>query len=554
MRRWIFADRRSRRVYLEEAKTLKICFTFIPFLVLTWFSTPALPQAKDEPVNENPVSLQVHIEPTKVMAGGEAQLTVEMTVAPGHHAYKDMLKLKWDTDEGATLGDFTVNPVSSFIDPVTKKSREGMENQANIRAMVRFPKTLNLGKHQSSIKVGYQVCSAKYCLFPKTVALPFSYEVVGNEIGAADTQNGFLDDGLQKALAKGHLWAYIFVFIGGFLTSLTPCVFPMIPITISIIGARAVQDKRAKAFALSVTYVLGIAFTYSLLGVVAATTGALFGSLLSNVWVVSFIALVFVAMGLSMMGLFEIQVPAGIRNKFGNAHTGTGLAGAFLAGLFAGVVASPCIGPVLVSILTYVAQTANVFFGFTLLFTFALGMGVLFIVLGTFSGLLTKVPRAGRWMEATKFIFGLTFLIMAAYYVFPLLPTGLFHSSKAIEAKKPGLIWQAYDQKLFDQAKLQGKPIILDFSADWCVACHELESFTYTDPQVIKEGEAFTRFMVDATRSDQPMIEELKKRYKVLGLPTIIFINGKGQVEKELTVTGFIKADDFVSRMQKTLK
>ncbi|MDZ4678066.1 MAG: protein-disulfide reductase DsbD [Oligoflexia bacterium] len=590
-----------------------ISFQLLSFLTLmvVVFPTTCWSETKPQPsVNENPVSVQVHLEPTKVMAGGEAQVTVEMTVAPGHHAYKDMLKLKWANDEGITIGDFTVNPTHMFIDPVTKKSREGMENQANIRTTIKFPKSLGIGKREGAIKVTYQACSAKYCLFPKTVTLPFSYEVVDSKITATQ-DTGLVQDGFQKALARGKFWVYVFVFIGGFLTSLTPCIFPMIPITISIIGARAAQNKKSRAFSLSVAYVLGIGFTYSALGVVAATTGALFGSLLSNIWVVSFIALVFIAMGLSMLGFFELQVPAILRNKFGNAQTGTGLPGAFAAGLFAGIVASPCIGPVLVSILTYVAQTADVTFGFTLLFTFAMGMGILFIVLGTFSGLLTKIPKAGGWMESTKFIFGLTFIIMAFYYLAPIIPSkflytlagsflllgtsyyGAFAPASQVRAlqikkgillaiyffglclvaigvlpsnfittsvtdsiqtqKKTGLVWQNYDEKLFHQAKNENQPIILDFTADWCVACHELEALTYTDATVIKEGEVFKRFKIDATHSDQPIVEELKKKYKVVGLPTIIFINTQGQVLNDITVTGFVNAREFLVRMAKTI-
>jgi thiol:disulfide interchange protein DsbD len=232
--------------------------------------------------------------------------------------------------------------------------------------------------------------------------LEIPVEVAGasgqNEVGATLTRgpkDAYSEDAFGQALKIGGLQVFLFVFVSGFLTSLTPCVYPMIPITISIIGARSAQSQRSRAFLLSLSYVLGIAFTYSLLGLFAAFSGALFGSALSNPWVVGFVGLVFVAMALSMFGLFELQVPAVIRDKFGNRSTGSGFGGAFLAGLFSGIVASPCIGPVLVSILTYVAQTKNALFGFSLLFTFALGMGLLFLAIGTFSGLTSKIPKSG---------------------------------------------------------------------------------------------------------------------------------------------------------------
>jgi thioredoxin:protein disulfide reductase len=566
----------------------------------------------DQPINENPVAFKARIEPKEVPAGGKAKLIIDMNVAEGHHAYKDMFKVDWKGAEGVVVDhNYAVHPIHEFEDTNSKKIRQGVEGKGTLTAMIQVPADFSLGAQAGKFVFTYQACHTRYCLFPKESSIDLPFTVVAATADKGGSKNEF-----EKALAKGKIWAFFFAFVGGFLTSLTPCVFPMIPITISIIGARSAQNKRSRSFALSVSYVLGIGLTYALLGVVAASTGAFFGSALSNVWVVSTIAMVFVAMGLSMLGLFEMQVPAAIRNKFGNADTGTGLPGAFGAGLFAGIVASPCIGPVLVTILTYVAQTAEVVFGFFLLFTFAMGMGLLFIGLGTFSGLLTKMPKAGGWMEVIKVTFGFTFIAMAFYYLAPVTPKNVYYiliavavfvassyygafaqantpkeqvrkglclasffggiflmasvifgelgyspeafhasrnpSSVVTEPKTSSLAWVDYSEELVAKAAQEKRPVIIDFHAEWCVACHELEKFTFTDAGVQATSKSFTLLSVDATKSSDA-VNALKKKYGVVGLPTIIFIDAQGNVSEKQTVTGFVKADDFLNRMKEAL-
>ena len=581
------------------------------------------PAEADEAVNENPVTVQIHLDPDQVAPGGTSKVVIDMDVAPDHHAYRDMMKMKWAGDQAVTFDELEVQPLHKFQDPFSKKERDVVEGKAVVTAVAHFPDGMSSGHFAGKINFTFQACSPRYCLFPKTVGLSLPYSIVASNekptatasVSADSSGGGGLGGTFQKALAKGKFMAFLFVFIGGFLTSLTPCVFPMIPITISIIGARSAQNQKSKAFALSLSYVLGIAMTYSVLGVLAATTGAFFGSALSNIWVVGAIALIFIAMGFSMLGFYELQVPAGIRNKFGNASTGSGVPGAFLGGLFAGLVASPCIGPVLVGILAYIAQTAQVVFGFFLMFTFAMGMGILFIVLGTFSGLLTKMPKAGGWMETIKFAFGITFIAMAYFYLYPhmspktfdvAMAAGLFFitsyfgafapapatqreqlkkgvmlagfvgacllmasvilgdsigtgNSSAAVAKNgtggataensgaPTLSWQPYAERVIASIPQNHKPVIVDFYADWCVACHELEKYTYNDPNVVSKGKDFDLLQIT------PEVESLKKKYGVIGLPTVIFIDAAGKVHEDLTITGFVKGDEFFDRMKKDL-
>src|SRR5882762_2531045 len=198
------------------------------------------------------------------------------------------------------------------------------------------------------------------------------------------------------------------LFLAGVLTSLTPCVYPLIPITVSVFGARQ-AEHRARSVALSATYVGGIALTYSALGIFAALSGRAFGSALSSPWVVAVLAVFLLILAASMFGAFEMTLPASLEAKL-SVVRGAGFAHAFAMGLVAGVIAAPCTGPVLAGVLTFVATSRSAALGFWMLFSYALGMGLLFFVLGTTS---LKLPRSGAWMEAVKTVLGVA-LVAAA--------------------------------------------------------------------------------------------------------------------------------------------
>src|SRR3954464_1852578 len=198
----------------------------------------------------------------------------------------------------------------------------------------------------------------------------------------------------------------LFALTAGLLTALTPCVYPMIPITISIFGAKT-GVSRGRALALATFYVAGIAFMFGALGTVFALLGKAFGTFLANPWVIVPLAVFFVLMGLSMFGAFELALPSGLQNRLSRVG-GKGFGGAFLMGLVGGIIAAPCTGPPLAGILAYVATTRSVFLGGSLLFTYALGMGVLFFVIAAFA---VALPKSGGWMDAVKSIFGVVMLV-----------------------------------------------------------------------------------------------------------------------------------------------
>ena len=384
----------------------------------------------------------------------------------------------------------------------------------------------------------------------------------------------------------------------GLALNLTPCVYPMMGVTISLFGGGvgggglgAPAAGGVKALPRAIVYVLGIALMYSSLGVAAALTGSLFGGWLANPWVLGAIGLLLLAMALSMFGFYELTVPSGVLSKLGGA-AGASLFGTFLAGLLVGVFAAPCIGPPIIALLGYVGSKGDPVFGFWAFFVLSMGLGLPYLVLGVSSGLLTKLPRSGSWMEWVKHLLGVVLLGVAAFYlclaiapsklawVVPaalglgglylgfLEPTGrdrpTFRRFKwavgvagivaavlvVFERPAPAVTWQAYSDAAVAEARAQGRPVVLDFSADWCVPCHELEQNTFTDRGVAEALEPFTRLKVDFTREDAPQTVELRRRYTITGVPTILFLGPDGREVPAARIVGFLGPRAFVERVR----
>jgi len=217
-------------------------------------------------------------------------------------------------------------------------------------------------------------------------------------------------------MANGLFWAFLIVFIGGFLTSLTPCAFPVILISMPALMKK--EGSKKYKFSVSLTYVLGIATMYASLGIFAALSGSAIGTLMQNPWVIGGFILFFTAMALSSLGAFILQVPSGLTTKMTGASEGSGYFKAYISGLFLGVIAAPCVGPVLAGVLAYIAQTRNVMLGFLLLTSFAFGMGVLILVIGTFS----PKWKSGSWMEKVNTVFGILLFFASFYFLKDVLP------------------------------------------------------------------------------------------------------------------------------------
>lgn len=566
-------------------------------------------------VSVAPLQAQVQILPFEIEPHQIAELRISVALPKGYKAYEDQFKVEILGVEGFKLAKATIAPLEEIFDKFSNRNRKVVINAANIIVPIEAPLTLNQNTDKLKVKLTYQACTDSYCLFPENIILDASFKFKGDVLPTTEKMEKYtslLDMNFSNVISQGLVWAFVFVFIFGFLTSLTPCVFPMIPITIAVLGKEAHVRSKSQNFLVSVIYVLGIATTYSALGVVAASTGALFGSFMTHPIVLSIVCLVFVVMALGMFGVFILEVPQSLRDGPLSHLKLSGYSGAFISGLIAGIVASPCVGPVLVGVLTFVAQTQNLWLGFWLLFVYALGMGLLFIALGVSSQITKLLPKSGAWMDSIKNFFGLLMLGAFFYYWNLLVPQRVFDFTLGIcllalgslwgafkpvskplpsnyllkgfmqmfillgsafiivsvfnlrasatspqwiqtEIKVQNLKWQPLTETSLQEALKSGKPVFIDFFADWCAACHELDQYTFTDAQVQLLAEQFVVFRFDATKDSQEL-NAFKKTYGIVGLPSVVFYNKSGQWLKDQTLTEFEKPANFVERMKRALK
>jgi thioredoxin:protein disulfide reductase len=405
------------------------------------------------------------------------------------------------------------------------------------------------------------------------------------------------EDAFTRALGKGPLYAALAAFVGGLAVSLTPCVYPMVAVTVSVFGAQQTRSRRRGA-ALSGSFVAGIVALLVPLGVVAGKTGAAFGSHLQNPWVIVTVSAVFVAMALSMFGAFELSLPSGLNNRLAQVG-GSGYAGAFGLGLVCALIATPCTGPVLTGILAWIAQIQDALLGAAAMAAFALGLGVPFFLVGTFA---IHLPKSGRWMMHVKSAFGIVLMVVALYFLataFPILsqiasPRPAFLASTAAVAlcglllgavhrdfAEPGLgrkvqkgvavllttgglflclagatrpsqalTWDHLSlTEARNKAAAEGRPMLVDFTAAWCGACKELDRVTFSEPAVMNEAERFVAVKVDATDDEDPDVVRAMKELGVKGLPTVVLIDAQGREAKRFT--DFVDAGAMRAALEK---
>ncbi len=344
------------------------------------------------------------------------------------------------------------------------------------------------------------------------------------------------------AMFQGSTWLVLASFLGfGLLLAFTPCVLPMIPILSGIIAGEGGSVNKKRAFALSSSYVLGMALAYAAAGVAAAYSGSLIAASLQNGWVLAGFALVFVLLALSMFGFYELQLPGFLRQPLSTAHhrlAGGKLASVAGMGVLSAIIVSPCVAAPLAGALLYISQTRDVALGGSALFAMALGMGVPLLVIGVSEGAL--LPRAGRWMNVVKKFFGVLLLAVAAWIVSPLFLDG-----------KGDTKFVRVDSVAELDAKLAapGKPTMLDFYADWCVSCREMEAFTFSDARVKAKLERMLLLQADVTANTAEH-KALLRRFSLFGPPGIIFFDAQGREIRGLRVIGYQNAERFLKTLQ----
>ena len=610
----------------------RTAITFQRGLGLLWLAlfTPIAASAPIEFDPERDVPLSATVQPAEVPAGGDGRLLVTVNLPPDVHI------------TGRATGFFYLEPsplngivwgVPSF--PTGEIFEGDTVYRGNLEFSVPFKVAGNAeqGVFQPAGVIGYQICTEKkpvYCTAPVQRRFDTVLKVIPGAVtsgvalspAASSPEDESLEARVRRALESGSPVALLWVYLGGLLLSFTPCVYPIIPITIAYVGAHS-GANRWRAISISLVFVLGLALVYSVLGVAAAATGGVFGFNTQNPWVVGVVVVVFMVMGVGMLGAFEVALPPSIQTKL-SSHGKTGYLGALLVGGTTGLVAAPCVGPVLVALLGWVSSTGKLSLGFIYLFVFACGLGTLFLVIGTFAGALTALPKSGGWMEHVKHAFGLVMIAAAYNFARTVVPGDWFILAVGMGLLLLAGYWGAYSQLapdagiwkrlnrgvamfallagafyvLLGLARLQGvsmgaassgatgatlsnvgqtapnessvvwiwndeaaarsravaenKPILMDFWADWCAACKELDHKTFNDPRIAAIlNEKLITLKMDGSKVTNA-VRSTWSRFGVKGLPTVLIMSPDGQTEKA-RLEAFRPPEQMLPWLQKTL-
>ncbi len=552
-----------------------------------------------------------------LVAQDSQTLRADFLIAPGHYLYKNRFKFEL-LSEGAVIAGVELPEGVAKEDPtfgLTEVYYDYATALIYLSEGSRFP---------MEIQLTYQGCSAKglcYAPLRKTFTVNADGTAAASGLGAAGQAPSKAaavtndNEKIATLLKDGKLWLIVAGFFGfGLLLSFTPCVLPMIPILSSIIvGGK--KFSRWHTFNLSLAYTLGMALTYTLMGIAAGLSGQMLSAALQNAWALGFGALIFVLLALSMFGFYELQLPSVFESRIANLTNrikGGHFFGVFLMGALSALILSPCVAAPLAAALLYISQTHDVLLGGVALFALSMGMGVPLLLLGASAGDL--LPKAGAWMNAVRNFFGVVMLAMAVWLVSPLLPVAVqlllwaallivpaiyMHAVDAlpVNAHKWLKFWKGIAiimlvlgialligamsgaksalqplsglragpaaeqasrlpfQRVKTVAELEsriqaaaGKRVMLDFYADWCVACKEMELFTFSDSRVQAELKDVVLLQADVTQNSTDDAA-LLKRFELFGPPGIIFFDKNGQEVAAMRVIGFQDADKFLQTL-----
>ena len=543
----------------------------------------------------------------------QENVIVNWSIAEGYYLYQEKISVKLNQEETSSFDEptFSISP-EDYNDPYF-----GLMKIFKKPVQAIFKASQSPLKAEDMVEIAYQGCTEGFCYPPevkeiKVADLPIAQvantEKTSENSTALSAQPKAEQDRLAESLFNSKYAVFGF-FLLGLGLAFTPCVLPMLPLLSAIVIGQNQRPNMWRAFALSFVYVQGMAVTYTLLGLVVAAIGLPFQVALQHPYVMIGLSIIFVLLALSMFGVFTLQLPSSLQTKLSllsQQQKAGAFGGVFLMGMIAGLVASPCTSAPLSGALLYVAQSGDLFTGAIALYLLALGMGVPLILITLFGNKI--LPKSGMWMETVKKLFGFVMLALPVFLISRILPeewtprlwamlgtaffiwfafqmpkngTGwvfrILFLVAAMISVKPLQTWvwgetstpSAVENKVVShvefkkvksEAELQqalaenNKPLVmLDLYADWCVACKEFEKETFSDPSVQKAFGDMLLLQVDMTKNSEEN-RALMTKYKVLGLPTILFFDRDGKEIEGSRVNGFMQSVEFLQWIEKISK
>lgn len=543
----------------------------------------------------------------------QENVIVNWSIAEGYYLYQEKISVKLNQEENASfdVATFSISP-EDYNDPYF-----GLMKIFKKPVQAIFKASHPPLKAEDVVEIAYQGCTSGFCYPPevkeiKVADLPVAQiantEKTSEKSTALSAQPKAEQDRLAESLFNNKYAVFGF-FLLGLGLAFTPCVLPMLPLLSAIVIGQNQRPNMWRAFALSFVYVQGMALTYTLLGLIVAAIGLPFQVALQHPYVMIGLSIIFVLLALSMFGVFTLQLPSSLQTKLSllsQQQKAGAFGGVFLMGMIAGLVASPCTSAPLSGALLYVAQSGDLFTGAITLYLLALGMGVPLILITLFGNKI--LPKSGMWMETVKKLFGFVMLALPVFLISRILPdewtprlwamlgtaffiwfafqmpkngTGwvfrILFLVAAMISVKPLQTWvwgespapsavenKAVSHVEFKQVKSEAelqqalaennKPLVmLDLYADWCVACKEFEKETFSDPSVQKAFGDMLLLQVDMTKNSEEN-RALMTKYKVLGLPTILFFNRDGKEIEGSRVNGFMPPVEFLQWIEKISK
>ncbi len=560
------------------------------------------------------------------------QFKVNWIIAEGHYLYRDKMKITVD-DPDVTAKTLLVPGGEAKEDPIFNKTLYVFHHFADATLPYQYT---NDGDKEVTFKVKYQGCSeiSGICYPPQTKKFivklsPISSAMAASQAATLSSASGTMQpvvseqDEITNALRSGDTLLTLLVFFGaGLLLAFTPCVFPMIPILSGIIVGQGKDISTSKAFYLSLVYVLAMALTYTVVGILVGLSGENIQAWFQNPWIIGSFAIIFVGLSFSMFGFYELQMPSSIQSKItsvSNSQKSGNIIGVAIMGFLSALIVGPCVTAPLVGALIYIAETGDAVLGGMALFSLSMGMGAPLLVIGASAGKM--LPRAGMWMDAVKAVFGVMLLGLAIWLLERVAPAAFTMTlwaaliivsaiyMGAIDSLKEGAsgwnkLWKGLglllliygiiillglasgNRNIFqplkglattsgtavtvehlnftqvkgvdglnaelDKAKAAGKTVMLDFYADWCVSCKEMEALTFADPDVQKSLKNVVLLQADVTPNDD-QDTALYKRFGIIGPPSIMFFDLDGKERKNYRVVGYMPAEKFSQHVERAL-